>query len=157
MLRLFGAVLILFCGVAGAYFLNDRARAALVQIEGFEELVRRLHADIECFSMPVPVALAGCPDAVFEKCGFDLHQSRRTLAELLGSCDIFSPEIRELMDGFAAHIGRGYKHEQLALCERMIASLEEHRASLASRLPAKQKTNGTLCLCGALAVVILIV
>ena len=157
MLRLFGALLRLFCGVAVAYFLNDRARAELTQIEGFEELVQRLRADIECFSMPVPAVLAGCPDAVFEKCGFNLYQSRRTLAELLDSCDISSPEIRELMDGFAAHVGRGYKHEQLALCERTIARLEEHRASLAARLPAKQKTNGTLCLCGALAVVILIV
>ena len=157
MLRVVGAFLIFLCGVAGAGFLNSRARNALTQIEGFAELVRRLYAQIDCFSMPIPTALGSCPDAVLEKCGIDPEADRRTVADLLGSCSISSAELCEVMEDFAAHLGRGYKQEQLALCQRTLSRLEEHRALLASRLPAKQKTNGTLCMCGALAVVILIV
>lgn len=157
MLRIFGAALIFFCGVASARLLNTCARESLRQTEGFCELVRRLRSDIDCFSMPIPVSLESCPDAVLEKCGIDTRADRRTLTVLLHGCDISSPEICELMESFASHVGMGYKQEQLMLCDRTLARLEEHRALLASRLPAKQKTNGTLCLCGALAVVILIV
>mgnify|MGYP003319788150 CR=1 FL=1 len=158
MIRLAGALLVFFSGAVLAYFLNGKARAALTQVEGFMELVRRLRTEIDCFSMPIPLALAGCPDEVFKKCGFDdSRECIRTLDDLLGGCEIFLPEAAELMEGFAARLGRGYKHEQLALCDGTLARLEDIRLSLASELPAKQKINGTLCLCGALAVVILTV
>ena len=157
MLKLCGALLIFFCGVSGACILNNRARAALDQTEGFIELVRRLRSDMDCFSKTIPAALMSCPDSVFEKCRIDLQTRRRRVEDLLLCCDIYSSELREIMEGFATRVGRGYKSEQIALCDMTLSRLDEHRIYLAGRLPAKQKINGTLCLCGALAVVILIV
>ena len=158
MIKLFGAVLIFLCGAALAHLLNGKARNMLAQVEGFIELVRRLRGEIDCFSMPIPVALASFSDDLFRKCGFGgSAKSVRTVEELVCGCEMFSSELADIMSGFALHVGRGYKSEQLALCDRTLERLEAYRLSLASELPAKQKTNGTLCLCGALAVVILIV
>ena len=159
MLKLLGALLIFFCGAALAASLNAGARNALIQTEGFIELVRRLRSDIDCFSMPIPLAISRFPDTLFEKCGlqFEACDGVRAFDDLICNCDMAYEELRDIMDSFALHIGRGYKLEQLAICDRTVERLEAHRLHLANQLPAKQKTNGTLCLCGALAVVILIV
>lgn len=157
MVKIFGAVLIVFCGVAFGFLLNKRARDALVQTEGFIELVRYLRNEIDCFSMPIPLALARCPDSIFQKCGIGACNNIRTVEELICECEMQGEELGEVMERFAADVGRGYKHEQLALCERTVKRLESYRASLAGQLPAKQKLNGTLCLCFALALVILLI
>lgn len=157
MVKILGSVIIISCGVAFAYLLNGKARTRLIQLEGFIELVRYLRAQIDCFSMPIPTALARCPGGVLEKCGVRSCENIRTVRDLIDECDCSAEEIGELMRGFAADVGRGYKYEQLALCDRTIERLEEHRETLAATLPARNKLNGTLCVCFSLAVVILLI
>ena len=157
MAKILGSIIIISCGLALAYLLNSKARARLAQLEGFIALVRYLRAEIDCFSIPIPSALSRCPCGVLERCGARCDEKFKTVRELLDACDCSADEIGELMYGFASDVGRGYRHEQLALCDRTIERLEEHREALAARLPARQKLNGTLCVCSSLAVVILLI
>ena len=156
MFKIAGVLMIVSCGGALAYWLNHRARMALMQTEGFIDLVRYLRSEIDCFSMPIPTALERCPDTIFQKCGAQRFRGARTVSELLDACEILSPEISEAMQRFAADVGRGYKHEQLSLCDRTAELLEGYRNLLAEQLPVKRKLNGTLCLCSALVIVILL-
>ena len=157
MVKILGAIIIILCGFSFAYLLNGKARARLAQLEGFIALVRYLRTQIDCFSMPMPSALSRCPQGVFERCGARCNEKFKTVRDLLDACDCSADEIGELMYGFASDVGRGYRQEQLALCDRTLERLEDHREELAARLPAKQKLNGTLCVCSSLAVVILLI
>lgn len=157
MVKILGAIIIISCGFSFAYLLNGKARARLAQLEGFIALVRYLRTQIDCFSMPIPSALSRCPKGVLERCGVRCSENFKTVRALLDECDIATEELGELMYGFVSDVGRGYRQEQLALCDRTLERLEEHREALAARLPAKQKLNGTLCVCSSLAVVILLV
>lgn len=108
--------------------------------------------------MPIPTALGRCPSEILKKCGYqDASVSPTSLCELLSATDEESEETRKIMARFCAELGRGYKQEQLALCDATLKGLEAHRSRLAGELPAKQRLGGTLSVCGALALVILLI
>lgn len=64
--------------------------------------------------------------------------------------------VRGQFSRFCDDIGKGYREEQLALCDYYVAVLEDRRASIASQLPLRRKLNSALCVSGALALVILL-
>lgn len=129
-----------------------------MQTEGFEELVRYLRSEIDAFSMPIPAALGRCPPEILEKCGYrNASACPTSLCELLSATSEESGETRKIMARFCAELGRGYKQEQLVLCDATLDELRAHRSRLACELPAKQRLGGTLSVCGALALVILLI
>jgi hypothetical protein len=137
--------------------LNSAARLTLARIEGVLMLVRHIRSEIECFSMPLPSAFARCPHAVYEKCGYTRQSPPSSFSELIDGCAQLDGECLSILVRLADGLGKGYKDDQLALCDYYLELLEDRRAVLGSQLPMKMKRNGALCLCGALAVVILLI
>lgn len=157
LLKIVGAVIVAVCGIVGTYTLNSSAKRSLEQIEGFISLVRHIRSQIECFSMPLPTALERCSDEVLAKCGYKGAKTVKSISELLESCSEEDAESGKLMREFAASIGRGYRTEQLTLCDYYIGLLETRRKRVCEQLPSRLKRNSAVCLCGALAVVILLI
>ena len=126
----------------------------VTQTEAVISLVRFLRSEIECFSMPLPRALERCPDEILRACGYKGAKPPRSPSELLDgiSDTVTKAQLSRLCD----EIGKGYREEQLALCDYYLAVFEERRRKLADQLPAKRKMNCTLCVCSALALVIIL-
>lgn len=145
------------CGMAGAYLLNRADSAALLQTEGFISWVRHVRSQIECFSMPLREVLLRCPDDVYVSCGYGEEQRPSTVDEFIRGCSISDGETQKHMARFCADIGKGYREEQLVLCDYTVGLLEERRRALSDQLPARKKRNSALCMSGALTVVILLI
>lgn len=156
-LKIVGAIIIAVSGIIGSYVLNSAAKRTLEQIEGLISLVRHLRTEIECFCMPLPSALERCPREVLVKCGYTANGIPKSVRELLDGCVICDGETQKVMLSFAGSVGKGYRDEQLGLCDYCIELLEARRQSACEQLPSKIKRNSALCLCGALAVVILLI
>lgn len=134
--------------------LNKAEGARLEQTEGLIALIKFLRTQIDCFSMPVGEALSRCPREVLDRCvsvGGRLS-SAEELCEKLKTND---RQTRCIMEQLCRQIGRGYRAEQLALCDGICEQLEQRRGALAQQLPLKKKRNSTLCVSGALVLVIL--
>lgn len=134
--------------------LNTGARLALSQTEAVISLIRHLRSEIECFSMPLPRALCRCPREILSACGYREERAPDSVGELLPY--ISDGTVRGQLSRFCEEIGKGYREEQLALCDYYVAVLEDRRASLASQLPSRRRMNSALCMSGALALVILL-
>ena len=156
-LRIIGALMIAFSGAFAAYFLNRDAKETLSQTECFISLVRFLRAQIECFSMSVPKALDRVPDEMFSGCGFSGEERPQSMGEFLDGCRVTDDAVMRDMRRLAEDLGKGYREEQLTLCDYCLSLLEGQRARIAGQLPLKIKVNSVLSLAGAAAVVILLI
>lgn len=146
--------MIVLSGAWSAYLLNARVRLGTVQAEAFISLIRFIRSEIECFAMPIPRALARCPRKLLEECGFSSAGAPESVEELLEN--INDGITRAHLERFCGEIGRGYRDEQLALCDYYITVLEERRLKLAEQLPMRKRINSALCLSGAFAIVIVL-
>jgi hypothetical protein len=156
-LKIVGAIIIAVSGIVGSYVLNSAARHTLEQIEGFLSLVRHLRNEIECFCMPLPSALARCPREVLVRCGYTASDVPKSVRELVDGCVVSDGETQKAMLSFASSIGKGYRDEQLGLCDYCIELIEARRQIACEQLPSRIKRNSAVCMCGALAVVILLI
>ena len=156
-LRIIGALMIAFSGAFAAYSLNKSAKDTLSQTEYFISLVRFLRAQIECFSMSVPRALGRAPDEILSGCGFSGEKRPQSIGELLDGCRVTDEAVMRDMRRLAYDIGKGYREEQLTLCDYCLSLLEGQRVRIAGQLPLKIKVNSVLSLAGAAAVVILLI
>ena len=134
--------------------LNRSEGERLEQTEGLIALIKFLRTQIDCFSMPVGEALSRCPREILDRCvGGGVSPSGAE--ELLESLRTYDRQTRGIMEQLCRQIGRGYRAEQLALCDGICEQLEQRREALAQQLPLKKKRNSTLCVSGALVLVIL--
>ena len=154
-LRVLGAVIIAISGFGAAYVLNVGVREGITEVQSVISLIRFLRSEIECFSMPVPRALSRCPKEILVGCGYTDScppASIYSLTEHLSNGAVQTQLVR-----FCEEIGKGYREEQLSLCDYYISVFEEQRRELAQQLPMRKKVNLTLCISSALAVVILLI
>lgn len=156
-LRIMGAALVALSGVSAAYFLNSGAKRTLRQTESFISLVRFLRSQIECFSMSVPRALERCPREILVGCGYLGDTPPRSVGELVDGCGEADGAVMREMRRLADDIGKGYREEQLTLCDYCLSLLEQQRSRISGQLPLKIKVNSALSLAGAAAVVILLI
>ena len=157
MLRILGAVAVIVSGAYVAHTLNESAKRRLKQTEAFISLVRFIRSQIECFAMPLTLTLVRCPRDILKRCGYALSEPPSSGESLMSGCGIEDVGTGECMERFFLEAGRGYREQQLALCDHTVSLLEERRSELASRLPVRIKVNSALSLAGAAAVVILLI
>ena len=156
-LKAVGALILALSGIGGAAWLNRSASSVLVQIEGWQRLLRFIKLQIDCFSLPVSVILERCDRATLRACGYVSDLPARGLGELWERCSVQDEQTREIVRGFVSEFGKGYREEQLRSCDYYLSLLEQRRGTVAAQLPGKKKRNATLCVSGALAVVILLI
>lgn len=146
--------MIVVSGAWTAYLLNARVHLYTVQAEALISFIRFIRSEIECFAMPIPRALARCPRKLLGECGFHSEGTPKSADELLEN--IHDSVTNAHFARFCGEIGKGYRDEQLALCDYYIAVLEERRLKLAEQLPLRKRINSALCLSGAFAIVIVL-
>ena len=153
--RIIGAIIIAFCGVFGAYTLNCEAKRSLEQTQGFLSWLRHIRTQIECFSMPMPQILQKCPKQIYSACRY-YGDTPKSAEDFVRGCKFCEHSLNGELLRFSQEIGNGYRQEQLSLCDYYIEIVETRRRQLASELPMKTKLNTSLCISGALALVILL-
>lgn len=155
--RILGAVTVALSGAVCAYVLNASAKHAVTQTEGFIALVRYIKNGIECFCLPLPSLFLRCPAEIYSACGYSAVSAPSSARELLEATDISDSQTRSCVSRLFEGLGRGYREEQLALCDNCIEQLEMRRRALCELLPSKKKLNSVICLCVSLALVILLI
>lgn len=155
--RIFGALIMVISGVCGAYMLNGKASGTLRQTDAFIAFLRYVKLQIDCFSLPLGDILSRCDAELLCECGFRGAQTPRDIRELVSQCGIYDTETARILENFSEVFGKSYREEQLRQCDYYISLLEGRREKLSAELPVRKKLNSTLCISGALAVVILLI
>lgn len=153
--RIAGAVMLVFSGFAGAYFMNASAARTLSQTESLINLLRFVRIQIECFALPASEIIARCDRGLLSECGLTEGYLPQSFEEMFERCALKDSETAEILQSFASSFGKGYREEQLKECDYYLALLCDRRQKLSDELPRKKKLNSTLCVSWALAVVIL--
>ncbi|MBQ9086933.1 MAG: hypothetical protein IJY47_07075 [Clostridia bacterium] len=154
-LKLLGVLLLTGSGIGGACWLSGRASIALSQVEGLLSLLRLIQLQVECFAMPASSILARCDRKLLRQCGYRGNDIPTDFRDFARQCEIADPTAAEIFRTFAEEFGRGYREEQARGCEYSSGLLEERRAVLAEQLPMRKKLYSTLCVSGAVALMIL--
>ncbi len=154
--RIIGAVMLVLSGVAGAYYMNRAASAALAQVEAHVSFLRYVRLQVECFALPISEILRKCDRELLLGCGYRRDLVPKNLADFLAGIEHWDPECEGIMRSFSVEFGKGYRDEQVRSCEYHAELLEARREALSARLPERKKLYSTLCVTGALAVVIIL-
>ena len=113
---------------------------------------------ISIFTLAIFASLfSGCEKDIYAECGYSGQSAPTSVAELIEGCPSLDSGVLKIMNGFSDGFGKSYRTEQVKLCERCIEELSALRAEISEKLPTRRKLNSTLCISGAMAVVILFI
>ena len=157
MLRLLGILLLAGSGVLSAYRLNRTLTQRLSRLDGLIALLRHIRIQVECFSLSAGAIMRSLPREITLACGFRGSEIPESLPDFVAALHIEDGESDEILRDFSLSFGKGYREEQLRECDYYLEKLILRRELLSTELPQKKKLNSTLCICAALAAVILLV
>ena len=155
-LKITGALLVACSGFLLSRALNGSERRTLAEIEGFIAFLHFVRTNVDAYSMPLPEILARCPRRIYESCGYSHDVAPTTVGELFESCAVSDEFTAQRLREFANEVGKGYRHEQLALLSRTLDAIEERRRALSNALPSRVRVNAAVCISVSLSVVILL-
>lgn len=156
--KLLGALLVALAGVLGAIRLNRAAEGRIDEVEGWIALLRLTKTEIDCFSLPQSEILARCDGAILRRIGWEGETPPADFASLeavLDRCGL-SPEGERIARIFLGEIGRGYRREQLRICDYGIGLFTAERDRLLAELPKRRQRNAVLSMTLSLGAVVLL-
>lgn len=119
-------------------------------------LLNHTKTHISCFGTPLSDILKKAPPKVID----DITGGRGTaLSDFTALCrrtDILPDEARRLLFELSDEIGTIWRKEQLERLSYYVSALEQQERVFCSSLSSKIRLHGTLSLCGALALILLI-
>lgn len=155
--KLIGAGLILAASLALAHCLAAAARAGVAQTEAYLDLLRRIRRQIACYSRPFGEICRRLEPELLAACGLGETAPGASFSAMLDGAALCLPaEAERVVRSFAGELGQGYLAEQLALCDAAVAELDAIAASSCRRLPEQLRLIRCACLCGGLAVILLL-
>ena len=152
-----GAIVVLLCALECARRLNKSADADLCTVDAYLSLLRYARSQIDMYALPVGEIFARCSRELLGSCGWLDERTPESFDELFSSCEISDKEARNIVFEFCSEFGKNYREEELRRCDFAINALEGCRERIFSELAKKKKLNITLCLSGALALIILLI
>ncbi len=155
--KMIGVLLVVFGGAAMAYMLNLKAKKTLSCTDGMISLLRHIKTQVCCYAVPIEKILSECTDNIFSECGYANERKPKSLDELISGCALLDGRALKIMTEFSQSFGKNYREEQVKLCESSVDELCALRAEISDKLPIRKKLNSTLCLSGAMAIVILLI
>ncbi len=150
-------MIVLACGLSLGRHLNSRDSRELGQVDALIDLLKFVKIQIECFALSAPQILSRCDAESLRLCGYELDEVPKSFEELVLAVRIKNGEACKIFCDFTKGFGKSYREEQLRQCEHYIGLLEGVQEKLAGELQNKRKLNLTLCIAGALAVIILLI
>ena len=140
-MKLIGSVLIIFASIIASYLYEKKLKASIQATEELYHYVLFIKNKIEYFSMPINEIKKSypCPNIISNNVEFLDKESKNT------------------MDNFLSKLGKGFKKEQLALCEYTLRTLEQSRDKAKMEFTKKTKVFRSLSLFTGIGCVILLI
>lgn len=149
-----GGALLLSLAAAVVFIRARRMGRQRQMLSAWVELLSYAHDRIACFGTPLPDILRAAPPCLKE-----LTRGR--------DCDDFSRLCRigaeqlegegaRLLSRLADEVGGIWRQEQLTRLEAYASALRKEKTALDAALPQRLRLEGTLTLCGTLALILLI-
>lgn len=156
--KILGSALVAAGGIFSSLILNRRASAELEEARAGLALVRYIREQIQSFSMPLGEIIKKFGKERLEACGCfsdmpDITDTGGSLALKFGGKN---EKVRETLSEFFSDFGKNEREEQIKSCDIYIGALTDIMTELSLRIPKQKKVNTTLCVSGALAVIILL-
>ena len=167
-LKLCGGLLLLVAGGYLSVAVSRFERRRLAVLDGYISLLLYIRGQIDCYATPIEEILRRADPALVAVClgesrrgGFDSIESQtgwgHSLPSLIRESRAYlEPESERLLQAFSGELGHTSRTEQVTRCTYYIEALTEERGRLCEVLPTRARTSGTLCLCTALGLAILL-
>ena len=152
-----GAIVIFACGIETARRLNARLTGENERTEKYILLLRYIKAQIGCFALPIGEILARAEASLLAGCGWRRESAPTSLEQMLAEAGLGDRTSQGILLEFCKDFGRSYLDEQIRRCDHYITLLEERQVSVGKDIPRRKKLNSTLCISGALALIILLI
>ena len=156
--KLLGAGLLVLVGGYGALLLNRRAEREVDRMDAWISLLRLVKNQIDCYALPLSEILLRASPPLLSRIGWDADGAPNgfdAIGAVIGDTGM-SEEGERVARFFCEEIGKGYRAEQLHTCDYAIGLFCAERDRLLSQLGGARKRNTTLCLCGAVALAIVL-
>lgn len=150
-----GALLI---GLSVAYCASCAARwqTARRKLCAFVTLLSFTRGHISCFGTPLSDILEKAPPGLLEDIVGAPAHCPIDFSSLCLCTEDLPDEARRLLGALSDEIGTIWRQEQLERLGYYIDALEKEKTAFCSALPSRLRLHGTLSLCGALALILLI-
>lgn len=149
-MKFLGGVFILLASVLCAYHYEKRLKTKSLHIQELSSFITYIKSQIEYFSYPI--------NTIFER----YEAKSEFINEIIKNPDClksegFDSDIQNTLLNFFSSLGKGYKKEQLSLCDYTISSLSSYVQALKKEYPSKVKVFRSMSLFVGISIVILIV
>lgn len=146
-MKIFGSILILFSSVLTSYYYEKSLKKKIKICEDGIDFISYVKVQIEYFSNPINV--------IFEN--YNLNTDIKELLENKKNHKIFGNELDKNLYDFFTSIGKGFKKEQLSLCDYTLTSLNSELLKMKSDYPSKSKVFRSLSMFFGICAIILLI
>ena len=127
------------------------------QIGGFLILFKQIRRQIAYHCAPIGEIFSHIEPSVFVACsGRDAPIVADSLTALTEHCIFLNEALEDLAADASRQLGRGYRDEQIAACDRYLASLERLATENAKRVNERNRVLAVLLRAAAIGIVILL-
>ncbi len=147
--------MLLWTGGFAAFRTASLEKKKLSVTEGWLELLFYIRTRIDCHLIPIEQIFSEASPTLLRAC-MGRKEDRSPSRLLEHSKPYLDEEAARLLDSFSREIGSCYRQEQVKRCDYYITALRKIRDKQIAELPARLKTRGTMCICGAVGLAILL-
>lgn len=153
--KIAGVLLILSAGLFGVFYASATERKRLLVLDAWIELIGLIRGQIDCFLTPLGDILKLADKQLLSH--LSSGTDRRDLSALLNdSAPYLDPDCYRYLSALVRSLGSGYREDQIRACDYCTEQLRKRREELGRQLPARVKTQGTLILCAAIGLALLL-
>ena len=156
-MRIIGALLILCSSVFIAYGAVFKIQTTLQATSALRFVMEQVKNLIECYSLPIGQIFKRIDPSVIEACGYKGKALPTDLSELAENSVVLDKESREIFLAFAKDFGKGYRKDELSRCSMFLERMRSREQKLSKETEKKKRVIMAISICGALAVVILLI
>ncbi len=154
-MKLIGVVLVLSAGLFGVFYSSVSERKRLRVLDAWIELIILIRGQIDCFLTPLRDILQIADKQLLSS--LTSKSSPRELSDLLSaSAPFLDDDCKRHLSALVRTLGGGYREDQIRACDYCLQQLRHRREELGQQMPARLKTRGTLILCAAIGIALLL-
>lgn len=148
-MKLIGSIFIILASIFSSYYYENKLKCNINKIESLIDLVKYIKTRIEYYSMTL--------EEILRKYGNKNPWKDALLNSTLIGVNNLNENTKNDILSFISAIGKGYKKEQLSLCEYTINSLNNELEKMKAEFTKKSKIYRSLSIFFGVGLVILIV
>ena len=149
-MKLIGSLLIILASVVSSFFYEKNLKENLKNTVEICELIKYIKSKIEYFSTSINEILQSYET---DNC----HIKEYVLKKDKFNCSYLDKSVVNQVNDFFDKLGKGYKKEQITLCDYTISLLESSVTNLKENYPKKAKLFRSLSLFFAIGCVIILI